>query len=344
MGLRALAKDTGGLAVMNRNSFSEGLQKIVDSSDGYYLLAYTPTDNKFKGDFRKIEIKLKRSGDGWRVQHRRGYMAREDQKRSGPATREEGLLAAIQSPLARRDIDVNATLLYKSAEPTKGAIDIHLSIQPGKVQFETVGDKQAADLDVAGFVFDELGKLRGGFSETIQVRLSPQEFARIKAGGLAYSANTTLPNGAYQIRIAVRDNKNGNIGTSQRYLEVPDLTKGRLSASSLLLGAASIGSGSQPPVPLAANGQVSRSQDLRYAVIVYNGKQKDGKSQVRSQLSISQNGKVLFTEPEALIESGPSGTPLTKVGQLALGKVPPGRYTMSVTITDQEVEQDQSNG
>ena len=58
-GLRVLANETGGIAVLNKNNFDEGLGKIIGASDAYYLLAYTPSDSNFKGDFRKVEIRVK---------------------------------------------------------------------------------------------------------------------------------------------------------------------------------------------------------------------------------------------------------------------------------------------
>src|SRR6185503_5271109 len=113
MGLRVLSSATGGIAVLNRNDFNAGLEKIVSANEAYYLLAYTPSDNKFKGDFRKVEVKVK--GDGLKVYSRRGYLAREDKVAPAPATKQEQLLAAIKSPLARRDIALDAMLLYKAA-------------------------------------------------------------------------------------------------------------------------------------------------------------------------------------------------------------------------------------
>lgn len=334
LGLRALSNDTGGIAVVNKNNFGEGLDKIIEANDGYYLLAYTPSDNEFKGDFRKIEVKIKNAQSGWKVYSRRGYFAREDKATAGPVTMQDQLLAAINSPLARREIDLDAMFLYKSVEQSKGAIDVNLTIESSKLQFDKVDDKQEATFDVAGFVFDELSKLRGGFSETIKVDLTPEELARIKGGGLAYSANTTLPPGAYQIRIAVRDNKNGHIGTLSQYVEVPDLSKGRLSASSLLLGTAPAGEMTAKPIPLAANKQISRKQDLRYAAFVYNAKTKDNRYQVRTQLFISQKGRVIYKEPEETVQMTDKNAPLVKIGQLVLSNVAPGRYALTLVITD----------
>jgi hypothetical protein len=300
------------------------------------LLAYTPSDTKFDNKFRKVEIKAR--GEGLKVYSRGGYLARADAPAAAPATRQEQLLAAIKSPLARRDLELDAMLIYKSATPSTGAIDIHLAIDPGKVQFETVEDKEKADLEVAGFVFDEFGKLRGSFSENILVSLAPKELLTLYKTSITYSADTKLPAGAYQIRIAVRDNKTGKLGTLSRYIEVPDLTRGRLAASTMLLGAVPANdTQATNPTPVNGNRQISRTSDLRYAVVIYNAKLKDNKPQIKTQLSISQNGKEIFKEAGAALEV--KGSSLIKVGQLGLGGVKPGRYTLTLTITDALADQ-----
>jgi len=332
-GLRVLSNATGGIAALNRNDFNAALGQIVDASEGYYLLAYTPADGKFEGDFRKLEVKVK--GD-YKVYNRRGYFAREDKSDSAPATRRDQVLAAVKSPVARREIDLDAMVLYKATSQNQGTIDINLVIDPKKLQFNEQDGKREADLDINGFVFDQLGKLRGGFSETIKPSLSPEEFERASQTGFTYSASTTAPAGAYQVRLAVLDNKTKAIGTLSRYLEVPDLTKGRLSASSLLLGGVPAKDmKATAPTPISGNRRLSRKQDLRYAVVIYNAKQRDGKPQVTTQLTISQNGQQIYKEAEEHVVAGAgNAVQLIKVGQLGLAGVKPGRYTITLTITD----------
>jgi hypothetical protein len=333
--LRMLASETGGLAVINKNNFDEGMQDILSTSEGYYLLAYTPADGKFDNKFRELKIKVK-NGD-YKVYSRKGYFAREEKPvaATAAATKQDQILAAIKSPLARRDINLDATMLYKAAPPDQGAIDIHLVIDPKKLKFEKADGKNVTSIDVAGFVFDEFGKLRGGFNETINASLTEAELARVSKGGLTYSANTTLPAGSYQVRLAVRDNKNNSIGTMSRFLEVPDLSKGQLAASSLLISSVAAGDmKATNPTPVSANRQILRSQDLRYATIIYNAKQKDGKPQVRSQLIISQGGRIIFKEPEETVPVTSGGNQVIKWGQLGLKGVKPGRYTLTLVITD----------
>ena len=145
--------------------------------------------------------------------------------------------------------------------------------------------------------------------------------------------NTRLPAGVFQVRLAVRDDKGGAIGTMNRYIEIPDLSKGKLAASSLLLGAVPAAETSAP-TPITGNRQISRKQDVRYALIIYNANQKQGKPQVKTQLIISQNGQVIFKEQEQAVETKSNDSQLIKVGQLGLSSVRPGRYTMTLVITD----------
>jgi hypothetical protein len=49
---------------------------------------------------------------------------------------------------------------------------------------------------------------------------------------------------------------------------------------------------------------------------------------------ITQGDKVLFREPEQPVVSS-STSPVVKVGQLGLARVPPGRYVLTLVITDQ---------
>jgi hypothetical protein len=333
-GLRVLANETGGIAVLNKNNFDEGLGKIIGSSDAYYLLAYTPSDSNFKGDFRKVEIRVKNKD--LKVLSRRGYFAREDRPAAEPVTKQDQVLAAIKSPVAHRDVDLEAMVLYKAAEPAKGAIDISIMVDPRKLSFETVNGKKQASYDVVGFVFDELGKLRGGFNETLTASLTAAELDRAtKEGGLSYTTGTTLPAGTYQIRLAVRDNKSGGIGTVSRYVEVPDLSKGKLAASSMLLGAAVAGEMNATRLtPLSPSRRISRKEDLRYAVVIYNPKLKGGQPQLQTRLMISQNGNVIHKEDDQPMPAGANGAQQLKVGQFGLSGVKPGRYTLTLLITD----------
>ncbi|MDT7540661.1 MAG: hypothetical protein QOE33_565 [Acidobacteriota bacterium] len=332
LGLNTLADATGGVSVVNTNNFHTGLEKVMAHSSGYYLLAYAPTE-KFDNKFRRFQIKVKRPG--LTVYTHRGYLARSDRAGATP-TREESIMTAAKSPLARRDLDVTANVILKPS-PTggKSPIDVHLLIDPKKLTFtQTESGRYQASFDVVGFVYDQLGKLRGGFSETVKTDLTQENYKTAMATGLTYSASTELPPGYYQLRGAVRETGTGNLGTISKYLEVPDISNGRLAMSSLYLFAADPAQGPKAaPVPLLAVRQLTRKQDLRYAALIYNAKNSGGRSELRAQVIISQGGNILYREPEQPVAV--TGTaPATKIGQVALSGVPPGRYVLTLIVTD----------
>jgi VWFA-related protein len=329
LGLSTVAKATGGVSVINTNNFTGGLDKVLARSKGYYELGYAP-GGTFDRKFHKIEVKIKR--DGARVYHHAGYVAYEDRSRNTPRTKEQEVARAAMSPLASRDIDVTPNVSIKFAPNGDASLDIHMLIAGNKLNFTEADGKYQSSLDIVGFVFDQMGRQLGGFSETVDLNLSGAQYRRAITEGITYSASTQVPAGSYQVRSVVREGSSGRLGTFSKYLEIPDLTKGKLAISSLFMFALESGQ-STNPIPLLGLRQLTRKQDLRYGLTVYNAKVKDGKPQARSQVIISRDGNVLFQEPEEVLVGTPN-QPLTKIGQLGLSKVAPGRYILTIVISD----------
>jgi VWFA-related protein len=63
-GLRYVAEETGGFAVVNSNGIPGALGRIAADLRGYYLIGFQPDTDTFSTDdrFRKIRIKVKRPG------------------------------------------------------------------------------------------------------------------------------------------------------------------------------------------------------------------------------------------------------------------------------------------
>jgi len=326
-GLNTVTKATGGISAFNTNDFVSSLDKIMARSDGYYTLAYTPSE-KFDNKSHKLEVKVKRSGV--KVSHHAKYTAYED-KPAGPRTKEEEIGAAARSPLVKADIDITPNVAVK-LKPGKAEVDIHMLINASKFHFTEAEGKYQTSLDVVGFVFDQNGKNRGGFSDSINLNLSKEDYQRALTEGVTYTASTEMPAGNnYQVRGVVREAGSGILGTFTKYLEIPDVAKGRMAMSSLFLLA--VDPATKKAISVQALRQLNRKQELRYVAMVYNPKLKEGKPQLRSQMIITQGGKELFREPEQPVESNGS-VPVTKMGQIVLAKVAPGRYVLTLVITD----------
>lgn len=72
--LQAVADVTGGLALVNRNDYERGFQRIVDDNSRYYLLGYMSHSTLPRGYFTPIDVSVTRPG--LRVRARQGYITR----------------------------------------------------------------------------------------------------------------------------------------------------------------------------------------------------------------------------------------------------------------------------
>jgi VWFA-related protein len=336
VGLQALASGTGGVSVTNTNNFSEGLDRVLARSS-YYLLAYRPSE-PFNGKFHKLEIKVERPGA--KVYSRSGFVATAD--KPGPTlTKEQTIIKAAMSPLARRDVDLNGTFQYRYASNNTASIDINLQVAADGLSFTQGADsKYQTTFDVVGFLINDQGKTQDGFSETVNAKLSPEEYNRAQANGIGYTGHIDLPPGSYQLRAIVRDKETGRLGTLSKYIEVPDITKKHLTVSSLFLFAVDPSQGNKAkPEPLTALRQLPRARDVRYAVVIYNPKSSDGKTQLLARVIISRGDKVLLEEKDQPVTGPVQDGQIAKIGQFGLARNPTGRYVLTLVITDPQASE-----
>jgi VWFA-related protein len=69
--LRILSDMTGGFAAVNANDFGRIFERIIRDNSTYYLLGFTPTNDKRDGRFRKISVRVSR--EDVMVRARKGY-------------------------------------------------------------------------------------------------------------------------------------------------------------------------------------------------------------------------------------------------------------------------------
>jgi VWFA-related protein len=333
LGLRVLASETGGVAVVNTNNFPEGVSKALQRGKGYYRLAYTPTE-AFDGKFHKIQVKVKREDSN--IHTASGYIAKEAPDEAPNRDKTIEILNAARSPLSSNQIGVSTHLLVKYLPDNRANLEIQSLVDAKTLNFQPGGDnKQSASIEIVGFISDQTGRVRGGYSETVNASLPPDSYQRALTAGIPHSSTTQLRPGLYQVTVVARETATGRIGSVSRFLEVPNLENKKLALSSLFFFGVNPADPKTAPLALNAANRLPRTQELRYAALIYNAKLKNNKPQITTQLIISQNGKALLREPEQPLD-GTQNNPalLTKIGQLGLAKVQPGRYVLTLLVID----------
>src|SRR5258708_5438394 len=72
-----IAQQTGGEAFFNTNDLKLAMRQSIERGSTYYTLAYVPANRNWDSKYRRIEVKLARSG--LKADYRRGYFAASNQ-------------------------------------------------------------------------------------------------------------------------------------------------------------------------------------------------------------------------------------------------------------------------
>jgi VWFA-related protein len=353
-GLSTLAEETGGFSIKNNNDLAGGVRKVLEDQS-YYLVGYEPDADTFdaqKRKFNKIEIQVTRPG--LTARYRSGFFNVADQAIARPAadSRSPGmqLQRALMSPFAVNDISLRLNALFGS-NPAGAYVRslLHIRAQDLKFTDEKDGSKTAV-FDVWAASFGDNGAPVDQIRKTYTLTVKPAGYQKILDEGFIYFFMFPVKKpGGYQYRVAIRDTQAGKAGSASQFIQVPNLKKGRLTTSSMLIESLTKQEWDKLVDP---NGGVVRSDTtldtalrqvklgtiLRYGFEVYNAKlDATRKPTLQYRVRMFLDGKLILdgtpipvdltgqTDMERLIVSG----------ALGLGdKMLPGDYVLQVIITD----------
>src|SRR5262249_29175972 len=112
--------------------------------------------------------------------------------------------------------------------PDKYYVPISLAV-PGSA---VPAAKDAATLDVAGFIRDERGVPIARIRDSVDVKAGADTIA---ARHILYQTGVTLPPGKFVAKLVVRENADGRMGTFETPIAVPELRQAPVKVSSLVL-------------------------------------------------------------------------------------------------------------
>lgn len=207
--IKDLADTSGGSAIENTNDLASAIRKVIDDSSATYLIGYYPDHNKWDGEFREIKVKVNRPGV--EVLNRKGYFAVEDNVSS--SERETQKLAdAIHGPLQSNDLGFD--VLADGVE-VDGArqLKVKVYLDANQLRFQQKGGGWADSLSEVWAEFDAEAKQVGEISKSIDLSGSEDEHKNLLQDGFSYSKTLALAKGAIEVRLILRDDGNGAIGS-----------------------------------------------------------------------------------------------------------------------------------
>jgi VWFA-related protein len=214
-----LARATGGRAFYNGNDLSKAVASGISDGASYYTLGYYPQSKTWDGKFRRIEIKTRRKGITIRC--REGYYAFDSaEARARPNTKQQDrmqeLLAAALDPMPATGVTFRAHLAPAPADHSSQ--EVQFRVDADSISFEDAGQgRQRCSLDFAAFSVSADGKIVDSTAKTVDAQLPADQYASVLQEGLPFRMEIKTSLGNQHLRLAVRDNRTGTVGT----LEIP---------------------------------------------------------------------------------------------------------------------------
>jgi VWFA-related protein len=360
-GLVMLARDTGGLFIHNTNDIAGAVREVMSDTEGYYLIGYHPDASTFdlrtgQPKFHKVALRLKRPG--LTVRTRTGFYGSPERQRPAVAhTREAELAYALTSPFGAGAIHVRLSTLFSNSAKSGSFVTSMLHIDARDLKFSDEPDGwHKAVVDVLAVTFGDSGQAVDTTGRSFTIRAKADMYQLALKNGLLYSVcHPVKKPGAYQMRVALRDAASEQVGSASQFIEVPDVNKGRLTLSSVVLREQPKSPGGPNPEALAADGQEGEvadenpeggpairifkpGSDIIYGYQVMNARADSTKpAELEEQVRLFRDGKQVYegkVDPLKLTGQ-PDPKRLLVGGSLKVGgQVPPGDYVLQVIVTD----------
>lgn len=256
-GLRLTAEASGGFAIVDTDNFLDGVDRIIEDLDHYYLLGFYPNDPGKKG-YRPLDVSVPAHPE-WRVRFRKGYRAEGPPK---PAVNKNPLAALMSGALPDASLALRLQAIplgQASGGDMRVALAFEVSVP--RAGLEEADGKLRDELTYEVVVVDQTkAKVRSLGGLTAKVTLSPTAAGGRAAPDVAtYQVAQTiaLPPGRFQLRLAAESSKLSRGGSVYLHLVVPDMRRDEPSIGGIAVGYAG---GSRIAAAVAAPPPVSPAQ------------------------------------------------------------------------------------
>jgi VWFA-related protein len=353
-GLTYLAAETGGFAVLNNNDISRGVNRILNDQS-YYLIGYTPDSETFdpvKHRFNKLEVKVNRKDV--KVRYRSGFfneptknLVAVQPKTQTPA---QQLQTALMSPFGVNGISLHLNALFGANEKDESFVRSLIHVPANQLKFVDAPDgKKKAVFDVLAASFGDNGQVADQLGKTYTLEVPPEVYKKWMDEGFVYHITFPVKKpGAFQFRIAIRDEQGGSIGSASQFIQVPNLKKKDLTLSSLVLegmtvdqwkkiaDASSSVSFESSSLRDTALRQAKSGTILRYGCEIYNARPSaSGKPDLTGRIRLIGDGKILLDGKPQPVTTSTDGKRPAFSGAVSLGtQLVPGDYILQMIVTD----------
>jgi GWxTD domain-containing protein len=224
---------------------------------------------------------------------------------------------------------------------------ITIQVSNRDLHFDNKGGVMHAVLDIFGEITTVSGRRAGSFEDALALDVPENDFQRYVDRKSVYQKVMPLKPGLYKLSVVLKDDINGNMGSTETRFQVPRIDEDQLGHSSLILAdliqpipTSQVGTGpfviGGTKVRPSVKQQFTRDQNLGIYMQVYNlgidPETKKPKADI--QFAISRDGKPILNQPEDAAKLASASQQLTLQKTMPLKSLPPGKYTVQIVVKD----------
>lgn len=217
--LSILANGTGGILFQNNNDMNEGLRRVADPPEFWYVIGFTPQSLKNDGKFHTLKVTLA-NHQKYELQARRGYYAPKKAEDPAEEAKREIEDEVFSSEVLHELPVVLHTEFFKPADDA-AKLTVLARIDVKRLHYKQAQDRNQNDLTVVTAVFDRNGNFLQANEKVVQMRWKSETLQAKLGSGITLRSSFDVKPGRYMVRVVARDSEQQVMSAENGAVEIP---------------------------------------------------------------------------------------------------------------------------
>jgi VWFA-related protein len=210
---KEFAEMTGGRAFYNTNDLASSFKRAADDATSYYLAGYYLDTRNNNAGWRQLKVKV--DAKDTEVRAREGFFV-TNATMNLDAARSSDLAYALSSPIEGTGVPMSVKWLGTSGDGAKKKTEFIVHMPAGGVSIEGGNGQKWLNFDfaAAAYLIDgKTGKAVATIGRPVATTVPEAQMASLLSNGIDMKNALVLAPGRYYVRVVIRDNVTGKIGS-----------------------------------------------------------------------------------------------------------------------------------
>lgn len=217
--MAVLANSTGGVLFHNSNDMDQGLQRVTDVPESWYVLGFTPQNLKMDGKFHSLKVSLT-ARQKYSLQARTGYYAPSHAADAADEAKRELEDEVLSSEeLHELPVELHTQFFKPTDDSAKLTVLAHVDVK--RLHYKQADDRNENDLTVVTAVFDRNGNFLEAEQKLVQMRWKSETLQGKLGSGITLRSSFNVKPGRYLVRIVARDAEQQRMSAENGAVEIP---------------------------------------------------------------------------------------------------------------------------